>query len=271
MSLERRHIRLEGSSNLRDVGGYPAADGRVVRWGMVYRSAALSQLSEADWAWVHERGIAAVCDLRSREERELAPTAWGGIDTMRQVDEPYGAETLFAGQRQEQAGVGEMETRVYLLFARMLAPSLKLFFGALVEGHVPAIIHCAAGQDRTGLAIGLLLDALGVQHDAIFADYRLSTELRIVDNELDRSALAHLADSNLVAKFYTELLQRRGPDALKPRALVTATGEPLLTVAFRAIEQEWGSLSAYLDRELGVGVEEKARLRELLLAEPDAA
>lgn len=265
MNLERRHIRLEGGSNMRDIGGYRCSDGRTVRWGRVYRSGALWRLSAEDWAWIAERDIAALCDLRSREERELAPTTWGGSGAVRRVDEAYGATLLFSRRQDRDAGIGEMETHFYLLFARLLAPSLRLFFGALLEEHLPAIVHCTAGQDRTGLAIGLLLSALGVERSAIFADYALSTELRVVDNEMDRAKLAPLADSNPVARFYNETLRIRGIDAFTPRALVNAEGQPLLSVAFAAIEGEWGSLEAYLASELGVDAAGIERLKALLL------
>lgn len=269
MTLERRHIPLEGGSNVRDIGGYAAADGRTVRWEAVYRSGALWRLSEADWRWIEARGITAVCDLRSLEERELAPTVWASSAAMRQVDQPYDAVHLFGSRKDEKAGVGEVEVPLYLLFARLLAPSLRLFFAALLDGHIPALVHCSAGQDRTGLAIGLLLSALGVDRADVLADYSLSSEFRRTENEIDRESLDHLSETNAVARFYQETIRRRGPDAFKPRALLNAAGEPLLMTAFNAIETEWGSITAYLDRELGIGAAETERLRDTLLEDVD--
>src|SRR3546814_9462119 len=80
-----RHVPLEGGSNLRDVGGYETADGRSVRWNVIYRSGALSRPSAVDWQWMIERDIGVVCDLRSGEERALAPTDWQGGDRTRHV------------------------------------------------------------------------------------------------------------------------------------------------------------------------------------------
>src|SRR5438105_11327825 len=65
----RRVIDLEGCLNFRDLGGYPTADGRTVRWQQVYRSDALHHLTPAEVARVRdELGIAAVVDLRSTAE-----------------------------------------------------------------------------------------------------------------------------------------------------------------------------------------------------------
>ena len=44
-----KHIYLQGAHNVRDLGGYPTTDGRATRWGMLYRSDALNELTENDW------------------------------------------------------------------------------------------------------------------------------------------------------------------------------------------------------------------------------
>lgn len=266
MSDERRHIRLEGSSNLRDIGGYQVGDGKQVRWGMVFRSGALWGLTEADWGWMAAQRVAVVCDLRSDHERDIAPTSWPEGYCARAVDVCYEAAHLFARRQvsDRAAGVGEMERSLYLRFAELLAPSLRGLFAALCSGEVPAIVHCTAGQDRTGLAVGLLLWALGADRATIHHDYLRSTALRIPVNEVDRASLASLADSNLVARFYTDLIAAHGPEVFTPRPLVDAAGTPLIEVAFKAIEKRWGSLGTYFSEMLGVGPPELAQLRERL-------
>lgn len=269
MELERRHIRLEGGSNLRDIGGYPAAGGRKVRWGRVYRSGALWGLSADDWRWMERQRIAAVCDLRSDGERDIAPTVWRGGAMPRQLGTSYAAEHLFGGHfgAENGAGVGELEIGLYIKFARLLAPSLRDLFRALVAGEVPLIVHCTAGQDRTGLAICLLLWALEVDRAAIHADYLLSTDLRIPRHEMDHAALPELADRNVVARFYTDLIRQRGPDVFVPRRLVDAEGQPLVEAALGAIAREWGSVEGFMAAQLGVGDAELRALRGHLLEE----
>lgn len=266
MDLERRHVRLQGSSNLRDIGGYPTACGRRVKWGHVFRSGALWGLTETDWTWMGERSFMAVCDLRSDAEREITPTRWLDELKPRQVDQIYDAALLFGGRGVEQAaGIGALEGELYVRFARLLAPSFKGLFQALLEGEAPALVHCTAGQDRTGLAVGLLLTALGVDQATIHADYLLSTDLRRPEHEMNRIQLVELADSNVVAAFYAGLLARHGADVFAPKRLLDEQGGPLLEIAFAAIEREWGSIDAYLDAELGVGPTQRTQLQDHLL------
>lgn len=266
MELKQRHVQLEGSSNFRDIGGYHTKGGQRVRWGQVYRSAALWGLTEADWAWMSAQGFAVLCDLRSEGERDIAPAKWTVSAPPREVAPSYNSEVLFARNSQAQStGVGALAGSLYLSFARLLAPSLTGLFRALAAGETPAIVHCTAGQDRTGLAIAILLEVLGVERETIYADYLLSTELRRPEYELDRERLTALDTSNVVAAFYRDLIAELGMDAFRPRPLLDETGRPLLMNALSAIEQEWGSVEGYVTAELGVRPEDLSTLRIHLL------
>jgi len=266
MELDRRHIQLNGSSNLRDIGGYPAADGMRVKWGKLFRSGSLWALHGSDWQWMDEQGIRVVCDLRSDAEREIAPTVWRGKVPPRPVDRSYDGEILFARRTPENsAGIGALEGGLYLKFAKLLGKSFGGLFDALQSGEAPAIVHCTAGQDRTGLAVALLLAVLGVPRPMIHADYLLSTQLRRPEFELDRAGLAEIADRNVVAAYYVKLIERHGPTIFNPRPLVDLKGRPLVRTAMDAIEREWGSIEAYFDEELGMGPAERANLRSHLL------
>ena len=49
---------------------------------------------------------------------------------------------------------------------------------------VPAVIHCAAGKDRTGVAVAMVLSVAGASDEDIAAEYELSSDY--VDAVLDR-------------------------------------------------------------------------------------
>ncbi|ARR54726.1 hypothetical protein HY78_15430 [Rhizorhabdus wittichii DC-6] len=268
----QRHVVLPGTSNLRDLGGYAGAGGRKVRWGRLYRSGAMPKLGAADWAWMRAQRIALVCDLRSAAERELAPTRWQGPEHSRHILADYDPALIYGRPfvpARPGAAVNDLHQGLYGLFVEILAPTFAELFAALLDGEVPVIVHCSAGQDRTGLAAGLLLDLLGVDRDTIYADYLLSTECRRFDNELDRLGVAAFAETNLVARFYTDAIRRNGMDAIKPPKLVDAEGTALLKHGFDAIEAQFGSVERYAERRLKMDAGAIGRLRALYL-EPDA-
>nr|WP_328832008.1 tyrosine-protein phosphatase [Thermaurantiacus tibetensis] len=98
--VAERLLPLESGQNFRDLGGYPAAEGRQVAWGLLYRSGDPSTLSAADLAYLGRLGISTVCDLRATAERAAAPSRLAeGRDTLPRDDAPempdFGA--LFAG------------------------------------------------------------------------------------------------------------------------------------------------------------------------------
>lgn len=68
-----RSVPLHGAPNFRDLGSYEIADGRTIRWGLVYRSDELAELDDADLAELERRELRAVVDLRSPEEVKAAP------------------------------------------------------------------------------------------------------------------------------------------------------------------------------------------------------
>ena len=81
-----RHLPLEGAANFRDIGGYPTADGHHVKWGLVYRSNHLVDLTAADYEYLNTLGIKLVCDLRTDGERRKSPTVWQGGKAPRDHD-----------------------------------------------------------------------------------------------------------------------------------------------------------------------------------------
>jgi protein-tyrosine phosphatase len=161
-----RHLPLDGTRNVRDVGGYPAANGRQTRWRTLLRSDELTGLPEHAQRQLLEMGLRQVIDLRWPEELERSPNVFRGSPGVR-----YRSVPLLADDPTPHAGLAGMYRHV--LDAR--GPQLAEVACALLEADgLPAIIGCAAGKDRTGVTIALLLDLVGVPTDVILADYALS-------------------------------------------------------------------------------------------------
>jgi protein-tyrosine phosphatase len=260
VKVAERALPLEHGSNFRDLGGYPAADGKHVRWGRIYRSGGTPLLTQADVARVKSLGLADMVDLRSSEERSLAPSR---IEGVRYQAVGYSMASIMS-RAGGAPGPGNMSRLggVYAEFPTLLEPQLRILFEALLAGDGAVAYNCSAGQDRTGFATALVLAALGVPRDVIIADYHLSTTYRRPEYEMPRLDEAAVA-ANPAAAFFARY--QKDPAAAKPQPLVDAENRPLLQYAFEAVERRWGSVEAYLDKELGVDAADIARLRAMYL------
>lgn len=240
-----RVVALEGGSNFRDVGGYPAADGKQVAWGKIYRSGGQALLTPADLEKVKALDLANMVDLRSDEERVLAPSRIDGV--------PYTA----IGYSMRNLNLAGGIEGVYRAFPTGMAPQLKQVFAKLLRDEQPLAYNCSAGQDRTGFVTAMVLSALGTPRDVIIQDYHLSTQYRRPQNEMPPIDAA-IAAKDPVAGMFAGYQQ---DPVAKP--LYTADGTSYLTIAFDEIEKRWGSVDNYLKTEIGVGPQEIARLRAL--------
>ncbi len=237
-----RNYRLAGSYNFRDIGGYETAAGRHVRWGQVFRSDAIHRLTDADLDQLRPLNVRTILDLRSN--REITASGSGLIH-----DEP--------GLHVVHIPFGRIGEEVDPTWQTMTLA--ELYQGIVVEakwaiGQVmttlaeresrPAVVHCAAGKDRTGVSIALLLRLLGVDDAAITEDY-VMTESNF-STFLDRLSPEELEHLSII------------PDELMR---VDAT---VLAATFAIVDTQYGSTEAYL-LDAGVSPESIAALRRSLL------
>jgi protein-tyrosine phosphatase len=250
----RRVVPLEGQSNFRDLGGYETVDGRHVKWGRVYRSGELSRLTDADYRRLSPLGIRTIVDLRDEGERASQPTVWraGPVRTFLSPKQQSSASVgsrLFSSPDLDAAQARAGLAGFYSRMPRLYAPEYRAMFRQLLEDHTPLLVHCTAGKDRSGLASALILTALGVPRATVVQDYELTDQL--------------LKPALLPAKTaMMKRIQSLSPDA---RAAIIRADPAYIEAAFQAMRDEYGSVDRYLSVELGVGPEQKARLRKLLL------
>ncbi len=171
-----RLIPLEGAFNFRDLGGYPAAGGRVTRWGTLFRSDTLHELSPPDVTLLRSMGLATIIDLRTpgelrqtgRGPLEPEPIAYRHLSVIR--DGEAGGEAVAAPD------VDDLTER-YLWYLEVGGAALAEALTVLGEpANLPLVFHCAAGKDRTGVLAALVLDLCGVAPEAIVADYLITAE-----------------------------------------------------------------------------------------------
>ena len=173
----RRLVRLHAVHNFRDLGGYPTVDGRTTKWRTLYRADGLYRLRGADLDVVRTLGLHTVIDLRSEGElveRGTFPHAEHPV-TFHHV--PVIDSTW---QHLDRPDADDPVAFLEWAYHDMLRLGPERFVEAIEYlGHadaLPAVFHCAAGKDRTGVLAMLLLGSLGVPHDYIVADYALTGE-----------------------------------------------------------------------------------------------
>ena len=178
-----RLVPLRGAENFRDLGGYQTASGERAKWGMLYRSAELTYLEEADFERLQQLGIRTVYDFRDNGERENHPTRLTGPwqPTLVSYDYTQDLQVMMGKMREHLDSPEQMKQMIAehsATFPDEFRGQFAGLFERLVNDPVPLVFHCHEGKDRTGMASALVLTALGVPRETIMQDYLLSNQYR---------------------------------------------------------------------------------------------
>ncbi len=255
-----RWIHLDGLVNMRDVGGLPTRDGRTTVTRRLIRSDNLQDLTDADVRrLVEELGVTDIVDLRA--EREVHLEGPGPLQRVEALTHHH--HSLFAERPDESSdGVaaralaaereddqrprdGGFWAEHYLGYLAKRPDSVSAALRVVADAPGATVVHCAAGKDRTGTVVAMALDAAGVPHDEIVADYVLTAE-RI------EAIIARLA----ARETYGPALATQTVDDQVPRA--EAIGAILTAVA-----DGWGGAPGWL-RAQGWREDDVERLRARL-------
>lgn len=261
-TTEPTEPELTGVRNFRDVGGLPTVDGRRVRHGKLFRSGHLAHATAADAAFLSTLGLHTIYDFRNAADQRLeGPDV--ELPGVRNVNLPltdpaHGAEfwtmvrdgdldQLRAALSEGQAAGRLTDTYREIIRDRTAEHSRVLH--EMAADSMPALMHCAAGKDRAGLSIAVTLLAVGVEREAIEADY---------------------LESNATHRRYKVRRGNNSPSAMSPEVMQLLS--PLfearieyLTAAFETIERTWGDTETYLTDGLQLAPGTRERLREHLL------
>ena len=161
-----RHIRLDGTRNLRDTGGYPAGPGRHTRWHTLLRSDELTVLPAHSVEQLRELGVRHIVDLRWADELVRSPNLFANDSVI-----TYSSIPLLADDPTPEFGLDGMYRHILDARWQQLGEVVR---SLLEPGGLPVVVGCAAGKDRTGVTIALLLALCGVPDEVVVADYAMS-------------------------------------------------------------------------------------------------
>ena len=242
----KRLLPVQGGLNFRDIGGYKTTDGREVVWGKIYRSAAISKLTDADVKLMDSRHIRTVVDFRGNAEAAAAPDRL--VEGTDYVLSPWGSDSLPDSKKMvEYLKKGDFLTGFYgeqgvKYFGDRYRP---LFVKLLtVDGDEAVMYHCTGGRDRTGMATALILYVLGVPEEKIEEDFVASNVY-----------LKPMMGQNTVA-----LAAASGMSEAEIRKAMELRPE-LLDIFFGSIKTHYGSVENFFSKEMGIGPNEIAILK----------
>ena len=259
-----RLLPLEGGRNFRDLGGYATEDGRSVRWGRVYRSGVMTNLTEGDYEYLASLDIATICDYRSEQERHEEPTRWaaGQVDYVTFPDPATPAGSSFVGALGSPDAtpqrVADAMAAGYAQLAMDHAGAFGTMFDRLASGEIPLAFNCSAGKDRAGISAALLLTALGVPRATVVADYALSEQLVDYIAEFRGGAAEEPAEEG---GAYA-LLAALPLDLLRP---LMRSDPRYIEYALSWMDEEYGSAMNFIRTELDVTGAELSAIRAALL------
>jgi protein-tyrosine phosphatase len=238
-----RMIALEGAVNFRDLGGYEAAGGMQTRWRTLFRADGLGELTDGDLSVLRALGIRTVIDLRSGSELERGrfdvdahPVAFHHF--------PFIDELPDAQDFDRKPGL--LGTQ-YLEIVRDAGGQILAALDVLASPDaLPAVFHCTAGKDRTGVLSAVVLSLLGVDEPTVVADYALSG-----------AAMLRLR-AKLIAKY------PEGRETLENIDEVFSADPVQMERLLDHLEEQYGSVAAYVEG-LGAGPDLVQSLRAGLL------
>lgn len=246
LHLADRLVKLDGTDNFRDAGGYRTADGHWVKMGVVYRSNALNNLTDADIAKLKRLGISVDYDLRMTSERTAGP------DRL-----PRGVRYVVANVTGDSTSTTDLPTTVEgaeqlmtdgeksMVSSATAKDAYSTVFNGILADADGSLYHCTAGKDRTGWASAVLLTALGVPRETVFEDYLASNTYRAAANA---AALAAMPAAQ--AAVYKPLLDVRAE---------------YLNSGFDEVKDQYGSFASYEKKALGLDAKDIKRLKSELL------
>lgn len=270
--IAERVLSLQGTFNTRDLGGYKTSDGKIVKWGQVFRSDALNQLTDQDVQYFERLGLRTIVDFRGKNEIESAPdraiphakhvylnpnAEVAALATGSLVDDQEKIRKLVSIAESSEGGsyfskrLNEMADQMRELVSTEIANrQYRNYLELLItDDATPLLEHCKGGKDRAGFAAILFLMALGVSKEVIVEDYLLTKQTMAERNKKRMAEYQVYTDHPLVLDYLAGLMD---------------TKELYIEAAFAEMEK-LGGYDRYLADVLGMTDETLSALKAKFL------
>lgn len=248
--ISNRLIKADSIQNFRDAGGYFTSEGKQIRWGKLYRSGELSELTAKDAKMLNSLKIKTIIDFRDHEEVLQYPDKYQTSKIIhipvRTGNRAYVREKIIDGSfYRGDAIIFTQDTYKYLI--EDFSDEFARFFDILSdESNYPILFHGYLGKDRIGLASYYLLHVLGVSNNINEEDYLLSNSCIMEEQVMGE------------ARFLPERMQEAA-------TVVCKANVAYLNYAKSCMINKSGSIDDYMTNELKLTEEKRKKIRKILL------
>jgi len=251
---EHRLLPMDGAHNTRELGGYETTDGKSVKWGMLFRSDKLSDISKTDQVYLQNLGIKKIIDFRSKEEKkedpDIIPKGINYIEMPISVDGAMRSkiEAVLKGET-------DKEVKSFLIdankeFVSNYTGVYEEFLRNLIDDEGPALFHCTAGKDRAGFAAAITLIALGVSKEDVIQDYMKT-------NQFTQERI-----EEIIGQIELMTLYQTDAEILRP---LLGVEREYIETAFQTAEKKYGSLEDFIRDGLNISDKDIQKLRNKFL------
>lgn len=251
---EHRLLPMDGAHNTRELGGYKTLDGRSIKWGMLFRSDKLSDISNTDQEYLQTLGIKKIVDFRSEDEKaeepDIIPAGISYVEMPISVDGAMRTkiEAVLRGET-------DKEVQSFLVdankeFVTSYTNVYEDFLRGLIDEDAPTLFHCTAGKDRAGFAAAITLIALGVSKEDVIEDYMKT-------NSFTKDRIEKMLDQiELMSLYQTDV------EILRP---LLGVERIYIETAFKTAEETYGSLENFIREGLNISDKDIQTLRDKFL------
>ena len=245
-----------------------------MKWGLLYRSDQLSNISERDVTFLKNMGLKTIVDYRSKSEASDAPDKEISGTNTYSLDPNAKTAQLAAGSIDDDVNksildllkehkfhpekYGDPEENMYKQYKKFIySDSSKKAYRELIklildEHNLPLVQHCRGGKDRTGFGVAIILLALGVREECVIYDYTLTTQYRVTKNK---------KQMNLYKKY------TKDEQTLTLLSTLQQSKAIYMETAINEMKKTYGSIDSYLKDALGIDENVKEKLKEIFLYE----